>query len=104
MCHLRHKWCTNTLPFDVAARLYEQMCSPKDQVNPLMEVCRDVWAFQSCSVLLEEVCWALGPPWQLHIPYRSSVLACPQWQAIQILQESTCASQAVSWLQKGRPE
>lgn len=63
-----------------------------------------MWAFQSCSMLLEKVCWALGPHWQLHIAYRSSVLACSQWQAVQILQESTCASQAVSLPHTCRPE
>ena len=39
---------------------------PKDEVNPVVQVCGDKGAFQGGPVLCNEVLRAAGPGWQLH--------------------------------------
>ena len=62
--------------------------SPKDKVQPVVQVGRDKGAFQGSPVLGYEVLGAIGPGWQLYCVHRLAVLAEPQWQPLIVNQET----------------
>jgi len=61
--------------------------TPKDEVDPVVEVGRDHGALQSRPVLKQEVGGGGGPRRQLHISHRLAVLPHPQRQLLPIHQE-----------------
>lgn len=62
--------------------------SPKDKVQPVVQVGRDKGAFQCSPVHGYEVLGAIGPGWQLYCIHRLAVLAEPQWQPLIVNQET----------------
>ena len=65
--------------------------APKDQINPVVQVCGDKGPLQGSAVAAQEVVWAVSPGRQLHIANCSPILPRAQRQRLAVDQEAVGA-------------
>ena len=69
---------------------YAQRRTPKDQVDPVVQVGRNEGALQGSAVAAQKVVRAICPGRQLHIAHCLAVLPRAQCQRLTVYQKAAC--------------